>query len=188
MRVVPYYSRYVYLLRELLAELWLRQVGGHDYGVVPSLGHLVQVVEYSRVTLVESHALREEHRGIAMRVEGEYALVQLLCLAKLIGSLHEPREEWQTIIAKPLRMPLHSDYRLVFVAFHCLNYAVGRCRRHVESRSRLCHCLVVERVDESPLTVELAESGAGLDVHGVGRFLPVGVLRMLYARHHRGAV
>ena len=42
--------------------------------------------------MVETDALWEEHRGIAVGVEGEDALVQLLGLIKLVGLSHKPLE------------------------------------------------------------------------------------------------
>ena len=40
-----------------------------------ALRHLVEVVENARVAVVEAHTLREEHRGVAMGVKGEDALM-----------------------------------------------------------------------------------------------------------------
>ena len=58
-----------YLAAEALAYLRLRQVSHHGGSILMSVGHLVQIHEDAGVAMIELHALREEHRGIAMGIE-----------------------------------------------------------------------------------------------------------------------
>ena len=53
-------------VRESLLWLRLRQIRHHCHSVRSALVHLMQVVEHLRVALLEAHALREEHRRVAM--------------------------------------------------------------------------------------------------------------------------
>ena len=54
--------------------------------------HLVQVYKDARVTMVELNTLRKEHWSVAMRVEGEYSVVDGFSLVMLCGSINEPFE------------------------------------------------------------------------------------------------
>lgn len=58
-----------HLATEALAYLRLRQVSHHGGSILMSIGHLVQIHEDAGVAMIELHALREEHRSIAMGIE-----------------------------------------------------------------------------------------------------------------------
>ncbi len=122
-----------------LTHLGLWQVGHHDHGVLPALGHLVQVVEYAVVALLETHALREEHRGVAMGVEGEDALVQLLGHVEVVGLVHQPAEQGLSLLPHPFGVPLHTHDGFELGTRDGLDDTVGRRRRHAEARARLRH-------------------------------------------------
>ena len=59
-----------HLRGEGLADLRLWQISHHDGSVLTALGHLMEVDEDARITMVELYVLREEHRRVAMGVEG----------------------------------------------------------------------------------------------------------------------
>lgn len=80
----------IHRLREFLAHFWLRKIGHHDDGVLPAIGHLVQVVKHTWVAMAKLNALWEKHRGVAMAVEGEYASVKLLGRKEIAGVRHQP--------------------------------------------------------------------------------------------------
>ena len=64
--------------RRILRGLW--QVGSHDGSVETTLCHLLQIDEDAWVALIETDALRKEHRCVAMGVEGQDTVVQLMGL------------------------------------------------------------------------------------------------------------
>ena len=64
----------------LVGQPLLFQVGYHDCGIQSAFRHLVKVYQYLRVPTGKVDVLVEEHRGIAMRVKGQYAVMQLLGL------------------------------------------------------------------------------------------------------------
>lgn len=68
----------------------------------------MEVIEDPGITLIEAHPLREEHRCIAMGIQGEDAVVELLSGIKFAPFLYEPLEEGQPLVAEPTRMPLHA--------------------------------------------------------------------------------
>ena len=125
----------------------LGQVGHHDGRIETPLRHLVQIGEDTRVALDEADALGKEHRGVAMGVEGEDAVVQLMGLTIIAGFLHQPPEQGQAAL-HALRMPLNAQYRLELAALHGLDDAIGGCRHDTELFSRVADGLMVEGVDE----------------------------------------
>ena len=137
-----------HLAAEALAYLGLRQVGHHRGGILMAVGHLVQVHKNARVAMVELHALREEHRCVAMGVEGKYAPVQLLGRIEVVGLVHEPAEYLAALLAKPLRMPLHTQYLLILAALDGLDDAIRRLGDNTHMPARLAHRLMVERIDQ----------------------------------------
>ena len=56
----------------------LFQVGYHDRSIQAAFRHLVQVYQYLWIPTGKVDVLVEEHRGIAMRIEGQDAVMQLL--------------------------------------------------------------------------------------------------------------
>ena len=177
----------VYLLRELFAHLRLWQVGGHDDGVLAAVGHLVQVVENAGVALVEAHALWEEHRGVAMGVEREDAVVQAFGPMECRSFVDEPLEEWQTVFAEPFGMPLYGEDGLELVALDGFDDTVGCLGRDAESGTGGSHSLMMERVDKQPYlglsvrglgltAIEVGQIRVGRDGHAVCRLCAVGIL------------
>ena len=71
----------------------LGNVGHHDAGIETAFGHLVQIDEYAWVALVEMDVLVEEHRCVAVAVEGEDTAVYAPCLSVVGGFVCEPAEE-----------------------------------------------------------------------------------------------
>ncbi len=124
---------HVHLRRECLAYLGLGQIGGHGHGILPAIGHLMQVYEYSVVTMVEVYALWKEHGRVAMSVEGEHAVMQLLGYIEVVGLVDEPLKNGQTVCSEPLRMPLHAHDGLELTALYGLYDTVGRLCRHSEA-------------------------------------------------------
>ena len=74
------------------AHLWLWQISHHGDSVLMTFRHLVQVDKDARVAMVELHTLWKEHRSVAMRVQGEYAIVDGFSLVVFCGSINEPFE------------------------------------------------------------------------------------------------
>ncbi len=142
-----------HLATEALAYLRLRQVSHHGCGILVSIGHLVQIHENARVTMVELHTLREEHRSVAMGIERKDSLVQLLGSIEIASLVHQPLENLQALLAKPLWMPLHTEYLLVLVALYRLDDAIGGFGNDAHVLARLAHSLMVERVDEDFLLI-----------------------------------
>ena len=98
--------------------------------------------------MVETDTLWKEHRGIAVGVEGEDALMQLLSLIELVGLSHEPLEYLKPLIFQPLRMPLHAEDGFIFATLHRLDDAIGRLGDGTQLLARYAHSLVMERVDK----------------------------------------
>ena len=48
-----------------------------------TFGHLVEIYQYLLVATAEIYALREEHRCVAMRIEGDDALMELAGLVEM---------------------------------------------------------------------------------------------------------
>ena len=142
--------------------------------------HLVQVNENALVARSEVDTLREEHRRVAMRVEGYDVAVHLLRLGVQLCFSHEPAEEGQTVVAHPFGMPLHGKDRLLLLhALHGLNDAVGCHRRHLQVRSGVVDGLVVERVDVERTVFHVGlYHAAHLQLHLVCGLRAVSVLRV----------
>ena len=159
---MAYDSGDVDLLGELLSHLGLRQIGGHNDSVLPSVGHLVEVVENAIVALPKLHTLRKEHRRVAMGVEGQRALMHLLGLPEEVGLLNEPAEE----------------------------DAVGRPGCDLETRTAMAHRLVVETVDTERVglfaigCVDRRQHRLWRQADRMGSQRAVGVLRMFDGSHH----
>ena len=91
-----------------------------------------------------------------MRVEREDVTV---CLSDTPerGSLADEvlKQRLHTAVAfqdEAFRMPLHAHGGLLFRTLYGLDNAVGRAGRHPEVWSRVCHCLVVERVHRNDIS------------------------------------
>ena len=125
----------------------LREVGHHDRCVLAPFVHLMEINEDARVALPNLHTFVEEHRGVAMRVEGEHAVVGLMRCPIVGGMAHEPLEQRSTSL-EALRMPLDTDDGFELAALYRLDDAVGGAGTDPETGSRLADGLVVERVDE----------------------------------------
>ncbi len=107
----------------------------------------MEIDENTRITLFEVDALREEHRGVAMGVEGEDAVVKLMRLAIVHSLLDQPLEERQTTL-HTLGMPLYTQDGLVFAALHCLYDAIGGCGNDTELGTGVADRLMVEAIYE----------------------------------------
>ena len=138
-----------HLLGEGLTRLRLRQVAHHDGSVLTAFGHLMKIDQDLRVTMVEVNTLREEHRGVAMGVECQHAVMRMTSLTITASLSHEPLEKRQTV-SQAFRMPLHTEDRLILAALDGLNDAVGRFGDDAELAARLLYSLMVEGVDEKP--------------------------------------
>ena len=101
--------------------------------------------------MVELDALREEHRRIAMGIEGKDALMQLLGCIEIIRLVYKPQEKLSAILAEPFRMPLYTENLLILAALYRLDDAIGRFGDDAHMLARLAHRLMVERVDENLL-------------------------------------
>ena len=139
----------------LISERSLGDVGHHGAGIQTSLTHLMQVHEYLGVAPVEVDVLIEEHRRVAMAVEGDDAAVYAARLA-VVGSLvgqpaeerHHARIATQT---KAFGVPLHADDALMLGGFHGFDDAVGCCGADAQVGACLAHSLVMEAVDRQRL-------------------------------------
>ncbi len=117
------------LIAESLSRLGLWQIGHHEDGIQTTFRHLVQVYEDAWVALMEVDALRKEHRGVDMCVDGENLLVQLSGTTVDISLLNQPAEQGLPVAAQPFGMPLYTHDGFFFTAFHRFDDAVGsRCR------------------------------------------------------------
>ena len=143
-------------LGKALTLAGLRKISHHGHCVLASVVHLVQIYEYARVAFLEAYALREEHRSVAMGVEGERGGVSAFCLAEQSRFVYEPFEQRQTLFAQPFGMPLHTDHRLVLGALHGFGRAVGRCRYDAHAFAWRRYCLMVEGVDKQRVDAEYA--------------------------------
>ena len=162
---------------ECLADLRLREVGCHCNGILPSFGHLVQIVEYPRVTLVEPYALWKEHRRVAVCVECEYTLVELLGEAEVAGLCHQPSEEFSSFFSHPFRVPLYAHDRFVLRTFDGLYDSVRRKSRHAEPFAGVFYRLMMEGVDHNLLfLIECIQYRRLRKAHTVCLFTPVSIL------------
>ena len=141
-----------HLLRELLANLGLRQVCRHGDGALPSLGHFLKVHQDARVALVEMYALGEEHRGVAVGVERHDAAVQLLGHVEVVGLAHQPLKQWQSAL-QTFGVPLHAHDGAELRALDGFHDAVGGRGSDAEALSGLTDGLVVEAVDVDSIFV-----------------------------------
>ena len=96
-----------HIIGELLPCLGLWQISHHDRGILTTLGHLLQINEDLRITLVEMDALGKEHRGVAMGVERQDTVVRMMGLAIGRSLSHQPLEQGQSCL-QALGMPLHT--------------------------------------------------------------------------------
>ena len=113
--------------RECLSDFGLRQVGHHDGGIEASLGHLMEVDAGLGVALTEVDTLVKEHGRVAMGVEGQDVVMQVLCIAIVLGLVDKPLEEGQRSV-ETFRMPLYADNALVFSTLDGFdNAVVGTC-------------------------------------------------------------
>ena len=122
----------------------LRQIGNHGHCVVPSVGHFVQIIENSRVSLLEMNALGKEHRRVAMAIEGQDMAVETFRFGEFRTATHEPLKEFQAHFFKPFGVPLHADDRFFFAAFHGFDDAIGCSCRHTEPLSAVADGLMME--------------------------------------------
>jgi len=150
----------------------LGDIGDHDGGIQAALGHLVEIDEDARVTLVEVDVLVEEHGCVTVAVEGEDAAVDAACLAVVSGLGGEPAEEGEhgvvTGQGEAFGMPLHAKNALVLRRFHSLDDAVWGGGRDTEMRARITDGLMVEAVDGEGAGVhDTVKEGAFCKGHGV---------------------
>ena len=123
----------------------LRQIGSHDGRVETTLGHLLQIDEDTWIALIESDALWEEHRGVAMGVERQNTIVQLMGLTIILCLFDQPLEQGQTTL-HTFRMPLNAKDRLELVALHRLDDAIRGSRHNTELRAWVADSLMMEGV------------------------------------------
>ena len=108
----------------------------------------MQVDEDALVAAAEVYPLREEHRCVAMGVEGQYATVHVAGLTVVGRLTDEPPEKRHTIVAaQTLRMPLDAHDALELTALDGLDDTVGRLGGNAKAWSRVADGLVVEGVD-----------------------------------------
>ena len=177
------------VLKGCLVTLLLFEIGDHDAGIEVSFGHLVEVNEYLGVTGCEVDALREEHGGVAMAVEGDDFGVQFLCLLEFGTLADEPFEDGEHVgaVAKDigLGMPLHTQNGLEFVGFDCFDDSVGADGGDGEAGGSGLASLMVEGVDCQFGAKEFGKDGAIGDGNLMGWIAAVLVLAVLdaYAFH-----
>ena len=154
----------------------LGEVGNHDGGVLTSFVHLMEIDEDARVALIDAHALGEEHRRVAVGVEGEHTVVDLLGLAPGFGTTNEPLEEGCSL-SEALGMPLDTEDGLILAALDGLDDTIGSHGRSTETGTAIGHGLMVEAVDEElRRVVDLGEDGASSDGHAVGGLAAISIL------------
>ena len=157
----------------------LGEVGDHDGGILTAFVHLMEIDEDALVALLDAHALGEEHRGVAVGVEGEHTVMELLCLAPGGGTTDEPLEEGCSL-GEALGMPLDAEDGLVLAALDGLDDTVGGHGTDTETGSAIGHGLMVEAVDvELRGVVDLGEKRASPDGHGMGGLVAISILRVL---------
>ena len=128
------------------------------------LGHLVQIDEDAWVALVEAYALVEEHRGVAVGVERDDAVVYVLGCTELSCLIDEPLKDGQSRL-QPLGMPLHAENSLIFCTLHALDDTIGSMGRDAETLPPVGHCLMVETVDiDFFLAIDVVENTIAADV------------------------
>ena len=67
----------------------------------------MQVDEDARVALLEMNTLREEHRCVAVRIQGKDSVVQSFGHLEIRSLLHQPAEQRESAF-QPFGMPLHT--------------------------------------------------------------------------------
>ena len=160
----------------------LRQIGNHGHCVVPSVGHFVQIIEDSRVSLLEMNALGKEHRRVAMAIEGQDMAMEAFRFGEFRTATHEPLKEFQAHFFEPFGVPLHADDRFFFATFHGFDDAIGCSCRHTEPLSAVADGLMMERIDVDfrPIEVEKHASFSYSDT--VRRLISVGILTVFQLR------
>ena len=113
----------------------------------------MQVDQDAGVTTAEVHVLWEEHRGVAMGVEGQYMMMQALHLLMLRSLVNEPLKDRQATLAHTFGMPLHTHDRLELRALHRLNHTIGSFCHHPQTGTRLAYGLMMEGIDVTPTAV-----------------------------------
>ena len=142
-----------YALTGLLVAFALRQVSHHDARIEVSFGHLMQIDKNLWVTGVEVDAFVGKHRGIAMAVEREDALVQSYGLAIRISLIDQPCEQGRhgmvVVLAQDeaFGMPLHAQNTLLLRAFNGFDDPIRGGGGNAQMRPRFTDCLMVERID-----------------------------------------
>ena len=161
----------------VLRGLW--EVGDHDGGILTTFVHLMEIDEDAHVALLDAYALGEEHRGVAVGVEGKHTVVELLGLAPGCGTTDEPLEE-RCSCSEAFGMPLDTEDRLILTALNGLDDTIGGNGTDTKTGAGIRHRLMVETVDvELRSVVDLIENRATPDTHGMGGLVAVSVLRML---------
>ena len=84
----------IHCLRKFLTNCRLWKIGSHDNSVLPSVRHLVQIIQYSRVALVETNALWEKHRSITMGIKRQNAVVKVLGFLKTGRLIDKPCKQF----------------------------------------------------------------------------------------------
>ena len=95
-----------------------------------------------------------------MGVEGEVVLVPLACAVIASTLLHEMTEKpCGVFVVHALRMPLHTKDALEDGALHGFDGAITGKTYGTELCACVCHCLVMEAVDEDFSAEELSQEG-----------------------------
>ena len=139
----------------------------------------MQVDEDSAVASAEVDALGEKHGGVAVGIEGEHTVVQLIGAAKLSSTVDEPSEQAASVFAKPLGMPLHTKDIFEAGALHRLHHSIGGQGRDTEQWAGVFDSLVMERIDvDLLLRVQVVQHRSGLYTHAMGGQVSGTLLRM----------
>ena len=131
------------------------------------------------VALFEMNALMEEHRRVAMRVEGNNAAMEVLCQMKLGGLAHYPLKDRQSAF-EPFGMPLHAHDALLLIALDGLDGTIGGGCRHPKTLTGSTECLMVERIHKDILSaINPIKFTVLMKRNAVRQLFAGGILRML---------
>ena len=173
------HPRGIHFLRKTLADFGLWQIGYHRDSLLTAVLHLVHIHEDTGIALLEMDTLREEHRRVAMGVEGNHALMEQLGLMELRSLANHPFEDGESAF-EPFGMPLHAHDALLLRTLDGLDGAVGGSGRHPETLSGIAYGLMMEGVYEDILrAIESADLAVLVKCHAMSHFPAVGILRVL---------
>ena len=136
----------------------LLEVCHHDAGIEPSFRHLVQIDQDTRVARGEVDVLGKEHRGVAVGIECDDALVNAFGCFERRRFACQPLEDGFHVVlashAESLWMPLHAENGLVFGRFHRLDDAIRAGGGDFQTCRHILDRLVVEGVDVDGVGLE----------------------------------